>query len=406
MQGRISSFKIERALSPGSLGALFLGRDPEGRAVVVKMPRIVGDELDHARKERVMSEIDVLRKMKDDYEAGKDRESSAAQTGYEHTLHYLDDGYYHGYPFLVTEFLEGGRIREVYSSKPATLPSALRLLELILQTVSFLHREGIVHRDINPSNLILEPMRDIVLIDFGVAKCKGIQYPEVRAGTRLYSAPEQFERSGKVGEASDLFAVASTIFYVLSSHEPPEITGKTENVRKLLTRINHNLPSHLLQILETAMDPNPENRFSSAMTMLQETRRVKQQAKCYTIKVDEKSYDIFGTIDVGKMHICDRGCEDKGFDHPLSVAIYDPENFISRHHFRIEVKEDEALLLDLESTNGTAVRRKGEFKLLGSRDKPQKDAFKLEPGDAIAIAYNPKSGPYKTVEFLNSKRLS
>jgi pSer/pThr/pTyr-binding forkhead associated (FHA) protein len=153
------------------------------------------------------------------------------------------------------------------------------------------------------------------------------------------------------------------------------------------------------------MNPDPENRFSSAKTMLEGVQRIKQKAEYYTIKIDEKSYDIFGTVDVGKMHVCDISCEDKGFDHPLSVAIPDPENFISRHHFRIEVKEDEAFLFDLKSTNGTAVQRKGEneFIFLGDRDRPQTGPFKLQPGDTIALAYNSRSGSYKTVEFLKER---
>lgn len=413
VKGRDSSFKIERALSPGSLGSIFLARNSQGAAVVVKMPRMMGDELDHARRERVMLEIDILRKMRDDYQetlrgSGRKKSSSLVEVGFQHTLHYVDDGYYQGYPFLVTEFLAGGRLEEVYSSKPAPLPSALRLLEVLLETVGYLHSEGIVHRDINPSNLIMEPTRDIVLIDFGVAKWKGTQYSEVRAGTRLYSAPEQFEQPDKVGEASDLFAVASTIFYILSAREPPEITSKTENVRTLLTKTNRNLPPDLLSFLETAMKPNPDNRFSSARLMVHEVQRIKQRIGFYTIMVDGKNYDIFGTVDVGQMHVCDRDCVDRGFEHPLSVAIYDPERFISRHHFRIEVKEDEVMLLDLGSTNGTAVRRKGdrEFKYLGDRKKPQKEPFKLEPGDVVALSYDSRKGPYKTAEFTQRRDIS
>jgi serine/threonine protein kinase len=409
INGRDSSFKIERALSSGSLGTIFLGHS-QGGTVVVKMPKVLGDELDHARRERVMLEIDVLRKMREDYQetsrgSGRKKRSSLVEAGYQHTLHYVDDGYHQGYPFLVTEFVVGGRFKEIYSTKPATLPTALRFLETLLETVEYLHSEGIVHRDINPSNLIMEPSRDFVLIDFGVAKWKETRYSEVRAGTRLFSAPEQFEQPSRVGEASDLFAVASTSFYVLTGREPPEITSKTANVRALLTKTCRNLPPHLLAFLETAMMPDPDGRFSSAKTMLNEVQRIKQETGFYTLFIDGKSYDIFGTIDVGQMHVCNRDCSDRGFEYPLSVAIHDPERFLSRHHFRIEVKEEEVLLSDLKSTNGTAVRRKGEseFEYLGDRNRPQKEPFKLEPGDVIALAYDPKKGPYKTAEFTKRR---
>jgi serine/threonine protein kinase len=399
VKGRTSTFVIERTLSPGSLGAIFLAKDTDGKSVVVKMPRVEEDELDRARRERVKLETDILRSMKEKHQRSSSDDGMAS--GYQHICHYVDDGAYHGYPFLVTEFLAGGRMKEVYSLKPATIPAAMRSLEQLLSTVDFLHGEGIVHRDINPSNLILEPLRDLVLIDFGVAKWKESSYPEVRAGTRLYSAPEQFERPEKVAWASDLFAVASTTFYMLSAREPPEITRETENVGKLLTKINRNLPSDLLQLLETAMNPEPEKRFSSAKRMLNEIHSVKQKVRYFTLRIENKSYDIFGTVDVGKAHICDRSCEDNGFEYALSVLIEDPKNFISRHHFRIEVRENEALLYDLNSTNGTAVRHKDEsnFNFLGNRTKPQRAGFKLDPGDQIALAYDQKMGPYKTAEF-------
>jgi serine/threonine protein kinase len=402
VKGRASTFVIERSLSPGSLGAIFLARDSDGRSVVIKMPRVQGDDLDRARRDRVKLETDILRSMKEKQETSKiDEDGGSSVSGYQHICHYVDDGVYQGYPFLVTEFLAGGRVREVYSFKPATIPTAIRSLEQLLSVADFLHGEGVVHRDINPSNIILEPVRDLVLIDFGVAKWKDSSYPEVRAGTRLYSAPEQFESPERAAETSDLFAVASTTFYMLSARDPPEITRQTEDVGKLLTKISGDVPSVFLPFFEIAMNPDPAKRFGSAKSMLDEIHRVKQRVRYFTLVMGNKSYDIFGTVDIGKAHICDRACEENGFDHALSVLVDDPKNFISRHHCRVEVTRDEVLLYDLGSTNGTAVRRKGEseFSFLGNRKNPQKTGFKLEPGDQIALAFDQKIGPYRIAEF-------
>jgi len=401
---RNETYRIERVLSPGSLGALFLARNSQEQPVVVKLPRILGDELDVPRRERVMLEIDLLHKLREDYNrvhAGGmgNQASTPEERMFPHVVRYVDDGYCGSQPFLVTEFLEGGRVKEVYSSKPATLSMALRYLELLLDTVGFLHSQGIVHRDINPSNLILEPGRDIVLIDFGVAKWKAARYSEVRAGTRLYSAPEQFDEPGKVGEASDLFAIASTTFYVLSAQEPPEITLKTERVKELLGRTNRNIPYYLLTFFETAMNPEPVNRFSSAKLMLDAVTKIKSGKGFYKLTIDGRTFDIFGTVELGRLHDCEHEC---GPDvEQLSIEIDDPNMHISRHHLRIVTKEDHTLLYDLKSTNGTAVSRKGDtqFQVLGNIDHPQLEGFELLPGDIIGIAFDPKIGPYKTAVF-------
>lgn len=404
VKGRIGDYEIERPLEPGSLGSIYMARDPKNLPVIVKMPKIKGDELDRVRRERLMLETEILRRISQDWEPTdeyKHGRSIKGREAAEHVVRYLDEGDYRNCPFLVLEFLEGGRVKEVYSAKPASVPSTMRFIETLLITAEYLHSMGIIHRDINPYNVTLDSERELVLMDFGVAKWRDASYGEVRAGTRLYSAPEQFEDSSKVCEASDLFAIGATIFYMVSSQDPPEITSESHStIRRVLAKLNSNLPLDLVSMLERAMDPNPERRFDSAKIMMREFESVKHSLASCTVSIDEKEYDIFGKVDIGREHVCDDECLKLGHD-PLTVAIRDPNRYVSRHHIRIEVTELGAFLNDLGSTGGTAACRKSEqkYEFLGDRENPQKKPFKLQSGDKIALAYDEKKGPYKTALF-------
>jgi serine/threonine protein kinase len=132
--------------------------------------------------------------------------------------------------------------------------------------VAALHRADIIHRDIKPDNVILEPEGSLKLIDLGVVRVPGQEDspPENIPGTPGYMAPEMF--AGEPGnEATDLFALGVTIFRAVTGEFPygnPAANGPPRRDRpKALSALRPDLPAWLQATIGRAIAFDPADRF-------------------------------------------------------------------------------------------------------------------------------------------------
>ncbi|HTT04772.1 MAG TPA: serine/threonine-protein kinase, partial [Steroidobacteraceae bacterium] len=136
----------------------------------------------------------------------------------------------------------------------------------LARAVAVLHRDGIIHRDIKPDNVILEPGGSLKLIDLGAVRIRGQEdFPaEEIPGTRAYVAPEMF--SGEAGnEATDIYALGITLFRTFTGEFPygnSEATAAPTRERPLeLTTLRPDLPAWLQAALGRAIAIDPTERF-------------------------------------------------------------------------------------------------------------------------------------------------
>jgi len=127
-----------------------------------------------------------------------------------------------GHPFLALEFLPGGSLAARVSDGPLRLEETLRVVAEVAAGLDALHRAGIVHRDVKPSNVMLREDGSAALTDFGLAK--GAAYtlltrPGQVLGTLDYLAPE-LVRGGEATPASDMYALGCVAFECLAGHAP------------------------------------------------------------------------------------------------------------------------------------------------------------------------------------------
>jgi len=177
---------------------VWLGWDPELDAQVAV--KILADNW-AARadvRERFLAEGRLLRKVDSDrlvrvYDVGE-----------------LEDGR----PYLVMTYAAGGALADLLAVAPLETADARAVLAAVAEGLSVLHRQGIVHRDLNPNNILLltgdpaaDLYHDVVLADLGLAKevaaASGLTQP---AGTGAYMAPEQLDYSDRIGPATDVYA--------------------------------------------------------------------------------------------------------------------------------------------------------------------------------------------------------
>ena len=148
------------------------------------------------------------------------------------------------------------------------------------------HERGVVHRDVKPSNIILTPDGRAQLLDFGLAMGQGsaaVTRSGAQPGTIAYMSPEQI-RGEAVDARTDIYSLGATLYELLAL-VPPFEWGTDEEMRrrivegrpKRLRELNHKVGRDMAIVIETAMSPEADRRYSSAAAMAADLENVHQR---------------------------------------------------------------------------------------------------------------------------------
>ena len=179
--------------------------------------------------------------------------------------------------YIIMEFVEGKTLERYIYTEIGLIPEqkALPMFLEVLDTVTYLHNNGILHLDIKSNNIMLQPNGKIKLIDLGIASRMSDASNSTGFGTPAYMPPEQSEM-GKCGRYTDIFALGVMLFEMLTGTEPftsqnpnskqanEEIKQKikyelTPQMRQFYSHINPDLQF----IVERALAKNPSDRYQS-----------------------------------------------------------------------------------------------------------------------------------------------
>lgn len=191
-------------------------------------------------------------------------------------------------PFYVMPLVEGETLRErIAREGRLPLPDALRLTGEILGALDYAHRQGIVHRDIKPGNVLLAGGRALVA-DFGVSRPlpwssladtagEPLTQAGLTVGTPAYMSPEQMLGDASMDARADLYGVGCVLFEMLAGFPPfPGTDAPRILTEKLSGRIpalrsgRSDVPTAIERIVRGALAPRPAERYESAHAMLQD----------------------------------------------------------------------------------------------------------------------------------------
>jgi serine/threonine-protein kinase len=203
-------YRLERKLGSGGMADVWLAEDQElGRRVAVKILH-----------ERYASDEQFVERFR--------REAThAAGLSHPNIVSIYDRGVSDGSYFIVMEYIEGRTLKELIVTRGhCPVPVAISYTRQILAALRYAHRNGIIHRDIKPHNVIVDREGRVKVADFGIARAGASEMTEAGSivGTAQYLSPEQ-ARGAPVDESSDLYSTGIVLFELLTGAVP--FTGET-----------------------------------------------------------------------------------------------------------------------------------------------------------------------------------
>ena len=264
---RIGRFRILARVGSGGFGAVYRAYDSVlDREVALKVPR--AEVLD-----RPVAQARFLREPK-----------AAAQLRHPHIVPVFDAGQDGDFYYIASAFIDGQTLEQEIKSALPDFRRAAAIARQLADALDYAHRQGIVHRDVKPSNVMVDGRGDALLMDFGLAHIDTeqdqITHDGAVMGTPAYMAPEQAERSvGEVGPASDQYGLGVVLYEMLCgqrpfSGPPAVVLFNVLNSEPPSPRTtNPAIPRDLETICLKAMAKRPEDRYANAGTMAEDLRR-------------------------------------------------------------------------------------------------------------------------------------
>jgi len=195
-------------------------------------------------------------------------------------------GQHAGCPFLVLELVEGRSLAQWIAATPQPAQRAAEVVETLARAIHSAHRQGVVHRDLTPANILLTLDETPKITDFGLAKLvKGggdlrTQTGEL-LGTPSYMAPEQAaSQHHAIGAATDVYALGAVLYEILTGRPPFKAESPLETLRQVVadeplapSRLRPRLPRDLETICLKCLRKEPAQRYAGALALADDLQR-------------------------------------------------------------------------------------------------------------------------------------
>ena len=255
LEGKIGKYRILRKLGSGGFGTVYLAEDTFLNSLrAIKVPHKIGKEIN-----KLLRECVVQTKLLD----------------HPNIVKLLTVDIIEGNILMVMEYIRGTNLEAVIDKQSQlSVSSALRYIRQILSALAFAEKFKIIHRDIRPSNILIDQNDQIKITDFGTSTLlHNKQFATTKIGSPPYMAPEQFE--GKAQLASDIYSAGCLFYEMLTGFPPIVLANPMEIYRKAkkgdfiaLRKKNQDVSLKLSQIVMKMLKPELKDRFKTSLEVL------------------------------------------------------------------------------------------------------------------------------------------
>ena len=190
---------------------------------------------------------------------------------------------------LVMELVDGSALSRVVGDERGPIPvgEALPMFRQVAEAVDYAHSKGVIHRDLKPDNVVVQPDGSLKILDFGIARDEESQATRTGTGmgTVYYMAPEQFIDARSVDKRADIYALGMTLYELLAGRLPWTVQDEVSDFSVMQVKANGHVPpptTHypdippaVVEVLMTALEVDRDKRPPDALEF---TRRLEAAA--------------------------------------------------------------------------------------------------------------------------------
>jgi serine/threonine protein kinase/formylglycine-generating enzyme required for sulfatase activity len=261
----ISRYRVEKVLGEGGFGRVYLAYDEQlQRRVAVKVP--------HWHRVTTSEEA----------QAYLTEARTVANLDHPHIVPVYDVGSSEEFPcFIVSKYIDGTTLAVKIEQSRFSVHEASELVATLAEALHYAHKQGLVHRDVKPGNILLDKSNKPFVVDFGLAlREQDVRAAPCYAGTPAFMSPEQARGEGhRVDGRSDIFSLGILLYILLTGQQPFHALSREELLEQIITKEarpprqwDEAIPRELERICLKALSKRASERYTTAKDMADDLR--------------------------------------------------------------------------------------------------------------------------------------
>lgn len=258
---KIAKYEIKRRIGRGAMGVVYEAFDPfVQRTVAIKVMHSSGN-----------MEPATVQKLREAFFA---EVYSAGRMHHPSVISVYDAGQEDDLNYIVMEFVDGSTLQEYVTGDRSLSPN--QVVDVIYQCakgLDYVHREGVIHRDLKPGNIMLSNDGEVKIMDFSIAHVDvGFEGHDTEVqGSPMYMPPEQLSEERRLVAQSDIYSLGAVMYALLAKRPPFKASSLESLIYKIsnldpepIAELNPEVPRHIIEIVEKAMQKIIYNRYETA----------------------------------------------------------------------------------------------------------------------------------------------